>query len=193
MTGKKASALVKLQTQAQTEHRVENAAAPGGPKHCRGGRTVKPTQASRRGDGQRRMHPQGERTKGNRPGPKPSDDRAGNRPGGNGGGVSKAPAAMKNLPRSSAGTAQRNQRREGGREPQEEEWQKVQGKSMKAAYEEIERMAETLRRLVDKVTYLQQQGRETYRKNNRDSNLWSPLAPKAARRRKRSIGDQASF
>jgi hypothetical protein len=79
---------------------------------------------------------------------------------------------MKTLPRSSAGAAQRNQQkgREGKRGPEEEGWQKVQGKRMKAAYEEIERMAETLRRLVDEVTYLQQQGRETYRKNNRDSN-----------------------
>ena len=103
------------------------------------------------------------------------------------------PAAMRNLQRSSAGTAQRNQQkgREGRRKPQEEGWQKVQGKRMKGAYEEIERMAETLRRLVDEVTYLQQQGRETYRKNNRDPNPWSPLAPKAARRRTQSIGDQS--
>ena len=161
--------------------------------HTPQGRTnQKPTQASRRGDRAASKAPAGERTKGNRPGPKPSDDRAGNRPGGNGGGDYKAPAAMKTHSKSSAGTAQRTQtqRKEERRQPQEEGWQKVQGKKMKAMYEDIERMAERLRRLVDEVTFLRRQGREPTRQTTRDSNPWSPLAPKAAPRRKRSIGDQ---
>ena len=162
--------------------------------HTPQGRTNrKPTQASRRGDRAVSKAPAGERTKGNRPGPKPSNDRLGNRPGGNGGGVPKAPAAMRNEPTSSAGTAQRNpnRKREDRRDPEEEQWIKVQGKKMKAMYEDIERMADTLRRLVDEVTFLRSQPeQEQARQTRRDPNPWTPLSRRAATRTPRSIGNQ---
>jgi hypothetical protein len=52
--------------------------------------------------------PAGERTKGNRPGPKPSDNRIGNRPGGSVGEVSNSAIMRTNKP-SRAGSAQRKQ------------------------------------------------------------------------------------
>ena len=81
--------------------------------------------------------------------------------------------------------------REDIRDLEEEQWIKVQGKKMKAIYEDIERMADTLRRLVDEVTFLRGQPEQKQaRHTRRDPNPWDPLSRRAANCTPRTIGNQ---
>ena len=57
-------------------------------------------------------------------------------------------------------------------------------------YRDIEKMFDTLRRLVDEVTFLRKQPpTRQHPQPVRDSNPWSPLPRKVACLKERSIGD----
>jgi hypothetical protein len=71
MTGKKAHALGRPQTQAQTDQQADEAEAPGGPTHRRGGRTKDRRKPADVATGQRQKHMQGSARRGIAPAPSP--------------------------------------------------------------------------------------------------------------------------
>ena len=163
---------------------------------CAPGRSSNQAQAPAR---QRRARavpqaPAGERTKRIDLGPNPSDDHAGNRPGGSGRGEQNNTTMTTNNT-SRAGTAQRNQQQRPQRGP-DNEWKTVHNSQWRGLQNKIARMADALQSLTEQLAALQPpppaapaNGRAGRRGSGglRDDNPWAPMRD-AAKRQQTSIG-----
>ena len=149
-------------------------------------------QARQRGARAVPQAPAGEHAKRRYLGPKPSDDRAGSRPDGNGGGVYQAPATMSTRFMSRAGTAQRNGsgRRAERREPEGEGWPRGHVRGWHGLRQEIEQLTGRLQGLLEEADRLGREhgGARSNRGRGRRGHPHPGASARAAKGREHPLG-----
>ena len=173
----------------QSTDRQEHQRHPSG-NHAPGwSRKHSRAQARQHGARAAPQAPAGESAKGNRPGPKPTDDRSRSPPSGNGG-RNRNPSTMRSYYKSRAETVQRTT---GGSRGDQQQWSTVRSRTWEKLHKKIKDVTAQLQLLTEELhnmqaTPAQPRASTPRHSDHRRTNQWDTLRRGAHKRHQQSIG-----